>query len=139
MPSKDQSRTSDPAEVDNGNAFAWLMVAFVVVPLLLVATYFIGQVPYSVKYFRQFDSYAGKRVRFICHYKGKVGMFGHLEFEGRPILVKTRLDTNYPSPEAGGLVEVVGELKHLGKPVGGIDGIVEYVITNGKFHRASSR
>ena len=137
---KDSDRNSNLPEVYNADSVARLILIFVVVPILLVATYFIGQIPYAVTSYRQLDNYAaGKRVRFICQYKGKVGTFRHLDFEGRPLLLKIRPDKNERTPEVGGTYSVVGELKHLGRQIEGIDGIVDYVITNGEFHPANRR
>lgn len=116
---------------DAGDLFSRVIVAVVVLPLLFLGMYFIGQTPYSVTSYRQLGDYSyGKRVQFVCQYEGKVRGWGHLEFEGRPILLKPDPDNEGWLPEVGASCEVVGELRHLGKTFEGIDGVVDYVIAN---------
>ena len=116
------SRTGDEVFV------RWVAIVFVF-PILLIASYFISQIPYLVTSYRQLGCYAnGKRVRFDCRYQGQAGVFGQVSFDGHPILLKSSGDSMKSRPNVGDICTVVGRPKHLRRHVGGVDGKVDYIV-----------
>ncbi|TWT79533.1 hypothetical protein CA13_09390 [Planctomycetes bacterium CA13] len=113
MQSRDADQTNSEHEPRNGgDAFARKVAGFVILPIILIATYFISQIPYTVSSFRQFDDYAnGKRVRFTGTYRELVGDFSHVDFDGETILVVVQPGENQLSPDAGAKYCVTGELQ----------------------------
>ena len=113
MQSRDADQSSNEHEPrGGGDAFARMVVGFVIVPIVFAAAIFIGRVPYTVTSFRQFDNYNnGKRVRFTGTYRESVGEFEHVDFDGQIILVVFRPGKNQLSPDVGVKYSVIGKLQ----------------------------
>jgi hypothetical protein len=128
----DLPSTSDLS--DGADASARKLVGFVVFPILLVATYFVSQIPYSVTAYRQFDNYAnGKRVKFIGTYNGEEGQSTKVAFDGQTVFVVLDKRDMRARPRIGGKYWVTGGLQRSNHPT------TRVTITNARLRPTTER
>ena len=102
--------------------------------LLAGAAIFVRDTPAKISSYDQLEPWLDRRVEFIGVFEGDQKAYDLIVFQGRPILFQHTLGAIKWSPDTGERCRVVGRVKRYGRPLNGIDGRVDFTLTNADYY-----
>jgi len=111
--------------------------ALVVVPIAILLAgiaFYVRYTPAVIDSYDQLDSWVDRRVEFVGEFDGGQKAYDLIVFQERPIVFQHTLGAIEWSPDTGERCRVVGRLKRYGRPLYGVDGRVDYTLTQAEYY-----
>ena len=118
------------AALKKSRAFAVVLIAILLAAIVLSVRY----TPAKITSYDQLESWVERRVEFIGVFDGDQKAYDLIVFQGHPIVFQHTLGAIEWSPHTGERCRVVGRLKRYGRPLYGLDGRVDYTLTQAEYY-----
>ena len=109
-------------------------IAVLAVILLSGITFIVRYIPAKIASYDELESWVDRRVEFVGVFDGDQKAYDLIVFQGRPIVFQHTLGAIEWSPDTGEQCRVVGRLKRYGRPLYGVDGRVDYILSQAEYY-----